>query len=142
MPPVGSSIGQRTDYRSAREARIGADDVCAATGSPPRTPRACTAGRSMGDRSAVHAAEWLLARLDGGFGYCKPITSLHRTSITFVAREAARRIERTIGGVGDRYVVTLDDRPCPYCKGELVLHRAAASRTRSLATLASAAPRP
>jgi hypothetical protein len=78
---------------------------------------------TMGDRSAVRAAEWLLGRLRGDEGPCLPLTDRHREQIAVVAREAARRIERTIGGVGDRYEVRLDGRPCPYCGDVLTLYR-------------------
>ncbi|MGW2742348.1 hypothetical protein [Streptomyces sp. NPDC001450] len=77
---------------------------------------------NLGDRSAVLAAEWLLGRLRGDEGPCLPLHDAHRASIALVAREAARRIERTIGGVGARQSVPLD-RPCPYCGSELTLHR-------------------
>ncbi|MGW2708667.1 hypothetical protein ACWC4J_06695 [Streptomyces sp. NPDC001356] len=78
---------------------------------------------TMGDRSAVRAAEWLLGRLRDDEGPCLPLRDQHRASIALVAREAAQRIERTIGGVGSRYAVTLDDRPCPYCGDVLTLYR-------------------
>ncbi|MGW7197527.1 hypothetical protein [Streptomyces chryseus] len=76
---------------------------------------------TMGDRSAVHAAEWLLGRLRGDEGPCMPLRDHHRASIGLVAREAARRIERTIGGTVDRYTVAMD-RPCPYCGSTLTMH--------------------
>ena len=119
MPAV-----KHSGYSTLREAQIAAADrdrrnslAAADAASPARW------SFTMGDRGAVHAAEWLLARLNGDAVHCKPISSLHRARIAFVAREAARRIERTIGGVGDRYTVPMDDRPCPYCGGELTLPR-------------------
>ncbi|MFE9624268.1 hypothetical protein [Streptomyces sp. NPDC006527] len=78
---------------------------------------------TMGERSAVRAAEWLLGRLRGDEGPCMPLLEHHRAQIALVAREAARRIERTIGGVGERHAVVMDGRPCPYCGDELTLHR-------------------
>lgn len=76
---------------------------------------------NMGDRSAVRAAGWLAARLRGDDGPCMPLRDHHRASIALVAREAARRIERTIGGTADRYAVGMD-RPCPYCGDRLTMH--------------------
>lgn len=76
---------------------------------------------NMGDRTAVRAAEWLAARLRGDDGPCRPLTPTHRARIAAVAREAARRIERTIGSSTDRLSITMD-RPCPYCGHDLTLH--------------------
>ncbi|WP_238432054.1 hypothetical protein [Streptomyces cavernae] len=41
--------------------------------------------------------------------------------VALVAREAARRVERTIGGTVDRYDVPMN-RPCPYCGDVLTMH--------------------
>ncbi|MCX4615730.1 hypothetical protein [Streptomyces mirabilis] len=119
MPAV-----KHTGYGTRREAQIAAADrarrgelAAEDVASPYRW------SFTMGDRSAVRAAEWLLARFNGETEHCKPISSLHRAHITVVAREAARRIERTIGGLGARYSVPMDDRPCPYCGSSLTLHR-------------------
>lgn len=76
---------------------------------------------NLGKRTAVRAAEWLLGRLRGDEGPCLPLRDHHRAAIGLVAREAARRIERTIGGTVDRYAVAMD-RPCPYCDGALTMH--------------------
>ncbi|WP_405991077.1 hypothetical protein [Streptomyces sp. NBC_00986] len=76
---------------------------------------------TMGERSAVRAAEWLLGRLRGDEGPCLPLRDHHRAAIGLVARGAARRIERTIGGTVDRYAVTMDQ-PCPYCGSDLTMH--------------------
>ncbi|MGA5489585.1 hypothetical protein ACPCK1_17735 [Streptomyces pseudogriseolus] len=76
---------------------------------------------TMGDRSAVRAAEWLLGRLRGDEGPCMPLRDVHRAQIALVAREAARRVERTIGGSVDRYAVNME-RPCPYCGSALTMH--------------------
>ncbi|MGW1587296.1 hypothetical protein [Streptomyces sp. NPDC002386] len=109
-------------YATLREAQVAADD---------RERRATLAAldAAIGDRwsyaggrTAVHAAAWLLARVEGDTRNCRPLTGMHRARIALVAREAARRIERTIGGVGDRQSATID-RPCPYCGDELTLHR-------------------
>jgi hypothetical protein len=119
MPAV-----KHTGYGTRREARIAAADrarrgelAAEDAASPYRW------SFTMGDRSAVHAAEWLLARLNDEGGPCKPITGMQRARIAIVARLAARRIERTIGSLDDRYSVPMDDRPCPWCCGELTLHR-------------------
>ncbi|MEW1867019.1 hypothetical protein AB0420_02275 [Streptomyces caelestis] len=76
---------------------------------------------NLGDRSAIRAAEWLAARWRGDDGPCLPLHSAHRAQIALVAREAARRVERTIGGTVDRFAVPMD-RPCPYCGSGLTLH--------------------
>lgn len=121
--PVPSAIARRADYATDRAATVAAADrarrneIAAADAASPHRW-----SFTMRGRTAVHAAEWLLARLDEP-GYCKPITNLHRASIAVVARGAARRIERTIGGVDARYSAVMDDRPCPWCEGELTLHR-------------------
>jgi hypothetical protein len=122
MPPV-----KHGGYATRREAQVAAADrarrdrlAAADAANPSRWSYV------MGDRSAVHAARWLLARLDEETVHCKPITGAHRIRIADVAREAAHRIERTIGGVGgggDRYSVVMDGRPCPYCGGDLTLYR-------------------
>ncbi|MEV6836793.1 hypothetical protein AB0N17_20175 [Streptomyces sp. NPDC051133] len=124
LAPLPSSVACRADYRSERAARIAADDrdrrdrlAAADAASPHRWPF------TMGDRSAVRAARWLLARINDETVHCKPVSGVQRARIAVVAREAARRIERTIGGVGERYAVTMDDRPCPYCGDVLTLHR-------------------
>ncbi|MDX3753712.1 hypothetical protein [Streptomyces sp. AK08-02] len=118
MPAV-----KHSGYATLREAQVAAADrgrrdrlAAEDAASPYRW------SFTMGDRSAVRAAEWLLARIEGHTGACKPISSLHRARIALVAREAARRIERTIGGVGERYSVVMDGRPCPYCGGDLTMH--------------------
>ncbi|MFF1483110.1 hypothetical protein ACIGZH_01795 [Streptomyces sp. NPDC058319] len=76
---------------------------------------------TMGDRSAVRAAEWLLGRMRGDEGPCLPLHGAHRVQIATVAREAVRRIDRVIGGGVDRYSVPMD-RPCPYCGSVLTMH--------------------
>ncbi|EST22797.1 hypothetical protein [Streptomyces niveus] len=74
---------------------------------------------TMGDRSAPRAAQWLLDRLADRPGPCRSINDAHRERITRIAREAARRVERTIGA--DRRSVELT-RPCPWCGGALIMH--------------------
>jgi hypothetical protein len=76
---------------------------------------------NLDKRSAVRAAEWLLARLRDEEGPCLPLRDHHRAAIGIVAREAARRVERTIGGTVDRIAVNME-RPCPYCGHGLTLH--------------------
>ncbi|MEU0675448.1 hypothetical protein ABZ330_21655 [Streptomyces sp. NPDC006172] len=76
---------------------------------------------NLGERSAVRAAEWLLGRLRGDEGPCLPLRDEHRAQIALVAREAARRIDRTIGGTIERHAVTMDQ-PCPYCGATLTMH--------------------
>jgi hypothetical protein len=76
---------------------------------------------NLGERSAPRAAAWLAARLRGDDGPCMPLRDWHRAQIALVAREAARRIERTIGGTVDRYAVAME-RPCPYCGDRLTMH--------------------
>lgn len=111
-------------YDSRREAQIAAADRA----RRDRLAAADAAGRlrwsyTMGDRSAVHAAEWLLARLGDEVGPCRSLTSVQRARIAVVARLAARRIERTIGVLDERYDVPMTDRPCPWCCGDLTMHR-------------------
>ncbi|MET9816539.1 hypothetical protein [Streptomyces sp. NPDC006355] len=76
---------------------------------------------NLGGRSAVRAAEWLISRLEGKPGPCMPIDDAQRERISRIAREAARRVERTIGN--DRRRGFLMDRPCPYCGASLTMHR-------------------
>ncbi|MFG2458130.1 hypothetical protein ACGFWE_13815 [Streptomyces sp. NPDC048523] len=76
---------------------------------------------NLGDRSAVRAAEWLISRLEGKPGPCMPIDDAQRERIGRIAREAARRIERTIGN--DRRREFPMSRPCPYCGASLTMHR-------------------
>ncbi|MFI9600355.1 hypothetical protein ACIHCX_10820 [Streptomyces sp. NPDC052043] len=122
-PLAPMAPAKHSGYATLREAQIAAadrarrDELAALDAASPAR-WSFTSGRT-----AVRAAEWLLARINGDTAHCKPISSLHRARIALVAREAARRIERTIGGVGDRYAVPMDDRPCPYCGDELTLHR-------------------
>jgi hypothetical protein len=76
---------------------------------------------NLGDRSAVRAAEWLISRLEGAPGPCMPIDDAQRERIGRIAREAARRVERTIGN--DRRRGFPMERPCPYCGASLTMHR-------------------
>lgn len=75
---------------------------------------------NLGDRSAPTAAGWLLARWHDEEGPFAPLHDGHRTRIAEVAREAAHRVERTIGT--GRRSVPISDRPCPWCTGLLVMH--------------------
>ncbi|BDH04876.1 hypothetical protein [Streptomyces seoulensis] len=77
---------------------------------------------TMGERTAVRAAEWLIGRLRGDTGPCLPLRDHHRAHIAGVAREAARRVDRTIGGTGERHAIPMDGRPCPYCGSVLTMH--------------------
>ncbi|WP_240659770.1 hypothetical protein [Streptomyces sp. WAC 01529] len=76
---------------------------------------------NLGTRSAVRAAEWLLARLDDEAGPCRPLNGAQRERITRIAREAARRVERTIG-IEQRREFPMS-RPCPWCGAALTMHR-------------------
>ncbi|MFI6465695.1 hypothetical protein [Streptomyces sp. NPDC050538] len=76
---------------------------------------------NLGDRSAVRAAEWLLGRVEGAPGPCEALDDAQRERIGRFAREAARRIERTIGL--DRRRAFPMERPCPYCGASLTMHR-------------------
>ncbi|MCZ1009921.1 hypothetical protein [Streptomyces lydicus] len=77
---------------------------------------------NVGGRSAPRAAAWLLARLTDKPGPCLPINGAHRDRISRIAREAARRIERTIG-IEQRRGFPMEDRPCPWCGATLTMHR-------------------
>ncbi|MFI1607826.1 hypothetical protein ACH4YN_37930 [Streptomyces griseofuscus] len=79
---------------------------------------------NLGDRSAVRAAEWLLGRIEGAPGPCEALDDAQRERISRFAREAARRIERTIGI--DRRRGFPMDRPCPWCGASLTMHRGGA----------------
>ncbi|MYT57694.1 hypothetical protein GTW29_13385 [Streptomyces sp. SID7834] len=81
---------------------------------------------NMSGRTAPRAAQWLLDRLVGEPGPCMPINDSQRERITRTAREAARRVERTIGS--ERRSVELS-RPCPWCGGVLVMHTGATVET-------------
>ncbi|MEV4437504.1 hypothetical protein AB0K09_00555 [Streptomyces sp. NPDC049577] len=76
---------------------------------------------NLGHRTAPVAARWLRDRLAGADGPSAPISDAHRRRITGIAREAAGRIERTIGA--ERRSTPVQDRPCPWCGGQLTMHR-------------------
>lgn len=73
-----------------------------------------------GGRTAVRAAEWLLARVEDEPGPFLPLRGVHRAHVAVVAAAAARRVERVLGRV-DRFATLMPD-PCPYCGGELTMH--------------------
>lgn len=73
-------------------------------------------------RTAPGAAEWLFARLHDEAGPFLPLDEAQRNRIGRIAREAARRIERTIGGDIERRSVPIDDSPCLWCGGVLTMH--------------------
>ncbi|SDL33467.1 hypothetical protein [Streptomyces indicus] len=73
-------------------------------------------------RTAPRAAEWLLARLHDEAGPFLPLDEAQRARIGRIAREAARRIERTVG-IEQRRAYPMDDRPCPWCGATLTMHR-------------------
>ncbi|WP_240044763.1 hypothetical protein [Streptomyces alboflavus] len=76
---------------------------------------------NLRERTAPRAAEWLLARIENAPGPCEPLTVAHRRLIGRIAREAARRIERTIGS--ERRSLPMTQRPCPWCAGQLMMHQ-------------------
>ncbi|MFF1756155.1 hypothetical protein [Streptomyces sp. NPDC058266] len=77
---------------------------------------------NLGERTAPRAAEWLLARLHDEAGPFLPLDEAQRARIGRIAREAARRIERTVG-IEQRRAYVMDDRPCPWCGAALTMHR-------------------
>ncbi|AQW55265.1 hypothetical protein ACIQPP_05445 [Streptomyces violaceusniger] len=122
LAPLPSAVARRAAYRTAREAQIAADDrarrdefAAADAASPARW------SFTLGDRTAVRAALWLLDRLDDEVGPCKPVSDAQRARIALVACEAAQRIERTLGAER-RHVPMPDDRPCPWCGAALTMH--------------------
>lgn len=133
------------DACRAVEAALGAlaDEIAAAVQrapfTPPRRPNpadpiardmALLAARdeadparwhyNLGGRGAVRAAEWLIARLDSEPGPCLPVDDAQRERIGRIAREAARRVERTIGI--DKRAEYPIPRPCPWCGAALTMH--------------------
>ncbi|MFF7171117.1 hypothetical protein [Streptomyces pseudovenezuelae] len=112
---------KHTGYRTAREARVAADDRERRDALAALDAASPVRWSYTGGRSAVRAAEWLLARIEQQPGPFLPLRGLHRAHIAIVAAEAARRVERTIGGSTDRHSVPMDD-PCPYCGGRLTMH--------------------
>lgn len=74
--------------------------------------------RYHGTRTAVQAAGWLIRRLDGQAGPFRRLTDDERARITRVASEAAERVERALEIARRSSSV---DRPCPHCRGELVV---------------------
>ncbi|NJP73386.1 hypothetical protein [Streptomyces sp. C1-2] len=76
---------------------------------------------NMRGRTAPRAAAWLLARWNDEPGPCRKLSGRHRIVIAAVAREAAARVERTIGGVDERRTEMVEQ-PCPWCSSELLLH--------------------
>ncbi|MFF3190526.1 hypothetical protein [Streptomyces misionensis] len=109
-------------YATRREAQVAADDRARRASLSVLDSASPLRWSYTTGRTAVRAAVWLLDQVEQQSGYCKPLSPGHRARIALIAREAARRIERTIGGVGARHSVTLD-RPCPYCGDDLTLHR-------------------
>ncbi|ALF00197.1 hypothetical protein [Streptomyces sp. SPB78] len=77
---------------------------------------------NLGERTAPRAAAWLLARLHDEAGPFLPLDEAQRVRIGRIAREAARRIERTVG-IEQRRAYPMDDRPCPWCGAALTMHR-------------------
>lgn len=76
---------------------------------------------NLADRGAIRAAEWLLARLEGEPGPCLPLDEAQHERIGRIAREAARRVERTIG-IEPRRGFPMN-RACPWCGASLTMHR-------------------
>lgn len=77
---------------------------------------------TLGDRTAPAAATWLLARLHDAPGPFLPLGDAHRARIARVARGAVERMMRTLGAE-QRSMPMGEDRPCPWCGGQLVMHR-------------------
>ncbi|MBL1100119.1 hypothetical protein [Streptomyces coffeae] len=75
--------------------------------------------RYPGARSAVYAAAWLLARLEGVSGPFLPLGPLHAVRITAVAAQAAARVETALRIARQAVAV---DWPCPACRGVLEVH--------------------
>jgi hypothetical protein len=75
--------------------------------------------RSTKTRTAVYAAAWLLARVDGPVaGPFLRLTTVQIRQVQGVAKAAAGRIEQALDLVQHVQPV---DRPCPQCGGELVV---------------------
>ncbi|GGJ81860.1 hypothetical protein GCM10011583_11660 [Streptomyces camponoticapitis] len=74
---------------------------------------------NRGPRTATAAAQWLRARAHGEAGPCTPLTDDHWQLLNRVASNAARRIEQLLGAERRHDAMP---RPCPWCKGPLILH--------------------
>lgn len=108
-------------YTTAREARIAADDRDRRNALAARDASAHGRWTYTGGRTALRAAAWLLDQVDGS-SVCTPLSAEQRGRIALVARAAAARIERTIGGSAMQRAVPMADSPCLYCGGRLTLH--------------------
>jgi hypothetical protein len=70
-------------------------------------------------RDAVHAAAWLLHRLDGAPGPFRPLHIQQTDRITQVAAGAAQRV---LAALGMARRVKTAPHPCPHCRGTLEVH--------------------
>ncbi|NDZ63588.1 hypothetical protein [Streptomyces cyaneofuscatus] len=75
-------------------------------------------GTDPADRTVPRAARWLLGRL--GAGPCCPTHYAEQATIAEYARTAAERIDRVLGT--GRTARVLPGMPCPWCKGDLIIH--------------------
>ncbi|MFE7128931.1 hypothetical protein [Streptomyces sp. NPDC057617] len=129
MRTVELVLTQLADETASAIQRDTIKPVRGASGDPAALSLALLAARddadparwryNHGDRSAVQAARWLLARVRGDAGPCRPLSDAQRERIGVLAAEAARRIARAAGS--DRRHDPLP-RPCPWSAGILTLH--------------------
>lgn len=75
--------------------------------------------RYVGHRTAIYAALWLLARVQGGPGPFIPLTEPQRQRIANVAQGAAARVERTLDTGSEVAELSV---PCRQCGGTVDVH--------------------
>ncbi|MGW0131920.1 hypothetical protein [Streptomyces sp. NPDC003299] len=116
--PISVPAARRADYRTLREARIAHQDrqrqeqLALADQRDPRR------WRYTGQRTAPHAALWLLARIERVPGPCRRLTDVEEQRIGNIAAGAAARLERALDIAAQRR--TLDQ---PHdCGGLIDVH--------------------
>lgn len=117
-PPITVPAARKATYRTAREARIAADDrrrqqqLALADARDPRR------WRWTGRRTAPHAALWLLARVERAPGPCRPLTDAEERHIAAVAARSAHRVEKALDIAAQRRTL---EQPCA-CGGRIDIH--------------------
>jgi hypothetical protein len=116
--PISVPAARKADYRTLREARIAHQErqrqqqLAHADAHDPRR------WRYTGQRTAPHAALWLLARVERAPGPCRRITEQEAARIGKVAAGAAERVERALDIAAQRRTL---EQKCG-CGGAIDVH--------------------
>lgn len=94
--PISVPAARKADYRTLREARIAAADRKRRVELALADERDPRRWRYTGQRTAPHAALWLLARVERAPGPCRRLTDAEAKRIGTVAADAADRVERVL----------------------------------------------